>query len=45
MKLNLTEENFDIELKKMLNNIESIKADVDLYEIAVEEQMANKETN
>ncbi len=45
MKLNLTEENFDIELKKMLNNIESIKADVDLYEIAVEEQMANKEIN
>ncbi len=45
MKLNLTEENFDVELKKMLNNIESIKADVDLYEIAVEEQMANKEIN
>ena len=45
MKLNLTEENFDIELKKMLNNIESIKADVDLYEIAVEEQVANKEIN
>ena len=45
MKLNLTDENFDIELKKMLNNIEAIKADVDLYEIAVEEQMANKEMN
>ncbi len=41
MKLNLTEENFDIELKKMLNNIESIKADVDLYGVVVEEQLTN----
>ncbi len=35
--INTTE--FDFELKKLLENIESIKADVDLYSAIVDEQL------
>ena len=36
MILNLTDEEFDLELKKLLENVDSIKADVDLYSSLVE---------
>ncbi len=40
MNNNLLETNdFDVELKKLLENIESIKADVDLYSVLVEEKL------
>lgn len=34
-------QDFDLELQKLLNNIENIKADVDLYSMIVEEQVVN----
>ena len=39
MILNLTDEEFDLELKKLLENVDSIKADVDLYSSLVEEKI------
>ena len=37
---NITEtQDFDVELQKLLSNIENIKADVDLYSMLVEEQV------
>ena len=40
MILNLTDEEFDLELKKLLENVDSIKADVDLYSSLVEEKIS-----
>ncbi len=40
MNNNLSEANdFDLELKRLLENIENIKVDVDLYGVLVEEKM------
>lgn len=35
----LNTQDFDLEMQKLLNNIENIKADVDLYSMIVEEQV------
>ena len=38
----LTTTEFDCELKNLLDNIESIRADVDLYGVIVDEQLASE---
>lgn len=41
MKIILNTQDSDLELQKLLSNIENIKADVDLYSMLVEEQIVN----
>ncbi len=41
MDYTLNEEPIDVEIKKLLDNIENIKSCVDLYDVFVEETLKN----
>lgn len=41
MNYTLTDEPIDVEIKKLLDNIENIKSCVDLYDVLVEETLNN----